>query len=99
MVKHIIIWNFKEEYTPQQRAEFAQKIKSELEALVGKVDGLTELKIITNPLGTSNGDVMLDSTLTSIEALEGYQVHPDHVAAAAFVRSVMGNRKCMDFEI
>ncbi len=99
MVKHIIIWNFKEEYTKEQKAEFTQKIKTELEALVGKVEGLTELKIITNPLDSSNGDIMLDSTLTSIEALAGYQVHPDHVAAATFVRSVMGQRKCMDYEI
>ncbi len=99
MVKHIIIWNFKEEYTTEQKTEFAKKIKTELEALVGKVDGLTDLKIITNPLDSSNGDLMLDSTLTSAEALAGYQVHPDHVAAATFVRSVMGSRKCMDYEI
>ncbi len=99
MVKHIIIWNFKEEYTSTQKAEFAEKIKSELEALVGIVDGLTELKIITNPLDSSNGDLMLDSTLTSVEALKGYQIHPAHIAAATFVRSVMGDRKCMDFII
>ncbi len=98
MVKHIIIWNFKEEYTDAQKAEFAAKIKTELEALVGVVDGLTQLKIITNPLESSNGDLMLDSTLTSIDALKGYQIHPAHVAAATFVRSVMEQRKCMDFE-
>ncbi len=99
MVKHVIIWNFKDEYTPEQKVDFAEKIKTELEALVGKIDGLTELKIITNPLGSSNGDIMLDSSLLSSEALSGYQVHPDHVAAATFVRSVMKERKCMDYEI
>ncbi len=99
MVKHIIIWNFKEEYSTEQKIEFAEKIKTELENLVGVVDGLTKLKIITNPLDSSNGDLMLDSTFTSVEALKGYQVHPAHVAAATFVRSVMGERKCIDFEL
>ena len=99
MVKHILIWNFKEGYTAEQKLEFTAKIKSELEALVGVIDGLTELKVISNTLDSSNGDLMLDSTLTSVEALKGYQVHPAHVAAATFVRSVMGERKCMDYEI
>ncbi len=99
MVKHIIIWNFKEEYTAEQKAEFALKIKTELEALVGVIEGLTELKIITCPLDLSNGDLMLDSTLESVEALKGYQVHPEHVKAATFVRSVMGDRRCVDYEI
>ncbi len=98
MVKHVIIWNFKEEYSAEQKTEFAAKIKSELEALVGVVDGLTELKIINNPLDSSTGDLMLDSTLTSVDALKGYQVHPAHIAAATFVRSVMGERKCVDYE-
>ena len=98
MVKHILIWNFKEGYTAEQKSEFTAKIKSELEALVGVIDGLTELKVISNTLDSSNGDLMLDSTLTSVEALKGYQVHPAHVAAATFVRSVMGERQCMVYE-
>jgi hypothetical protein len=99
MVKHIIIWNFKEEYTPDQKSEFAAKIKAELEALIDKIDGLLEIKVYTVPIGGSNGDLMLDSTMRDEAALKFYQEHPDHMAAASFVRSVVSERKCFDYVI
>ena len=98
MVKHVILWSFKDELSANEKADAAKKIKAELEALAGVVPGLTEIKIITNPMASSNVDLMLDSTLESAAALEGYQVHPEHVKAATFVRSVMKSRSCMDFE-
>ena len=41
---------------------------------------------------------MLNSVFESEEALNNYQVHPEHVKVAAFVRSITCNRMCMDFE-
>ncbi|MBR5613774.1 MAG: Dabb family protein [Clostridia bacterium] len=99
MVKHIIIWNFKEELSADERAAAAEKIKSGLEGLMGQIDGLTEIKVFTNPFESSNGDLMLDSTFTSEDALKGYQVNPKHIEVATFVRSVVGSRKCFDFEL
>ena len=99
MVKHIILWQLKEEFSPEQKAEIRSGIKEHLEALVGKVPGLLEVSVHIDPLETSNADVMLDCTLESKEALEGYAVHPDHVAAAdTYVRPYTANRVCMDFE-
>lgn len=99
MVKHIIIWSFKDEYSNEEKAAHAAKIKKELEGLLGKIDGLTEIRVNTKPLESSSGDIMLDSTFCSKAALEGYQSNPDHLAVASFVRSVVGTRKCFDFEL
>ena len=75
-------------------------IKENLESLVGKVPGLVKLEIITEGLPSSNADVMLYSEFESAEALKGYAVHPDHVAAAdGFVRPYTASRVCMDYEI
>ena len=99
MVKHIIIWSLKEEFSNEEKAEIKAKIKAELENLAGKIDGLEEIKVYTNPLESSNGDLMLDSTFKDEDALKGYQVNEDHVKAATYVRSVVESRKCFDFEI
>ena len=99
MVKHVIIWSFKEEYSNAEKAEFAAKIKTELEALTGKIDGLTEIKVHINPLASSSGDLMLDTTFVDEAALMAYQKNPDHLAVATFVRSVVDTRKCFDFEV
>ena len=75
-------------------------MKENLEALVGKVPGLLRLEIVTNPLTSSNADVMLDSTLESEEALKAYAVHPEHVAVAdSKVSPYTVQRSCLDFEI
>ena len=100
MVKHIILWNLKDEYTASEKAEIKAKIKTELEALVGQVPGLLEVKVQTEYLETSNVDLMLDSTLESQEALKNYAVHPKHVYVAdTFVRPYTAKRSCIDFEI
>ena len=98
MVKHIIIWSFREDLSQEERTEATKKIKTELEALQGLIEGLTEIKVNTVPLASSSGDLMLDSTFVDEAALKGYQVHPEHVKAAQFVRSVVGERKCFDYE-
>ena len=40
---------------------------------------------------------MLNSTFESIEDLNNYQVHEEHIKVAEFVRSITCNRMCMDF--
>ncbi|MBE7024184.1 MAG: Dabb family protein [Clostridia bacterium] len=99
MVKHVIIWNFKEELTADEKVSAAAKIKAELEGLLGQIDGLTDIKVYTKPLASSSGDLILDSTFVDEEALKGYQVHPAHVEAATYVRSQVGSRACFDYEI
>jgi hypothetical protein len=97
MVKHIILWTLKPEHnTP----EIKQGMKQGLEALVGVVPGLLEMRIETQPLASSNADVMLYSVLESADALKGYAVHPAHVEVAdTLVRPYTATRACMDFEV
>ena len=100
MVKHIILWEIDEKFSNEEKQEIMEDAKRELEALKGKVPGLLEIKLQTEKLPSSNADMMLDSTLESEDALKGYQVHPDHVAAAnGFVRPFTSKRLCIDFEI
>lgn len=95
MVKHIILWTLKEEFNTD---EIKQDMKKSLEALVGVVPGLLELKVHIEKLPTSNADVMLYSVLESEEALKGYAVHPAHVEAAdTKVRPYTATRACIDF--
>ena len=98
MVKHVIIWNFKEELTAEERKVAAAKIKEGIEGLMGKIEGLTDIKVYTNPLASSSGDLILDSTFVDEEALKGYQVNPEHVAVATYVRTQVGSRACFDYE-
>lgn len=100
MVKHVILWKLKDEFSENEKAKIKQGIKDGLEGLLGKIPGLVEIKVNTNGLATSTADVMLDSTFESAEALKGYSVHPAHVAVAnTFVRPYTAVRSCLDYEI
>lgn len=100
MVKHVILWQFKEEITPEQKVQIKAEMKETLEALKGVVPGLIDIKIVTEYLPSSNAEVMLDSSFENEEALKAYAVHPAHVKAAnEKVRPFVTNRSCMDFEV
>ncbi len=100
MVKHVILWQLKDELTAEQKEEAKKTIKKGLEGLAGRVPGLVEIKVNIDGLDTSNADIMLDTTLIDVNALKGYAVHPDHVAVAnSAVKPNTKLRVCMDFEI
>ena len=99
MIRHIIIWNLSDSLKDGELQSKKAEIKEKLEALRGVVPGLTEIHVHTDLLSSSNGDLMLDALFESREALEGYQVHPEHLKAAGIVRSVTVHRSCADFEV
>ena len=100
MVKHIIIWNLKNEFSDEEKLIIKQNAKQNLESLVGKIEGLVDLKIQTEFLSTSTGEMMLDSTFVDFDALRAYATHPLHQEAAnRYVRPFTASRSCVDFEI
>lgn len=100
MVKHIILWQLKEEYDETKKAQIASEMKEGLESLKGKIPGLLDIHVQTDKLASSNADVMLDSSFESEEALKGYAVHEEHVKIAdTKVRPYTENRVCIDYEV
>ena len=101
MVKHMILWKLKADFSAEEKAQILAGIKTNLESLAGVVPGLLEIKVnCEKVLASSNADLMLDSTLESPEALKGYAVHPAHVAVAdTYVRPFTEVRLCLDYEI
>ena len=100
MVKHVILWNLKNEYDDAQKAQIKKGIKEGLEGLQGKIPGLMDIRVNINPLASSNCDVMLDSTFEDAASLAGYTIHPEHVLVATTkVRPFTASRVCMDCEV
>ena len=100
MVKHVILWQLKDELSDAEKAAVKAGIKEGLEGLAGKVPGLVEVHVNINGLPSSTADLMLDSTFESPEALAVYASHPEHVAVAdSRVRPFTASRACLDFEL
>ena len=99
MVKHVILWQLKDELTEEEKVKVKADIKAGLEGLAGQIPGLIDIKVNTEGLASSNADVMLDSSFEDEESLKGYAVHPAHVAVAdGAVRPFTKLRVCLDYE-
>ena len=96
MVKHIIVWKLIDGIDKQS---VKQEIKSKLEGLVGKIDGLVKMEININALDSSSGDLSMDSVFENEQALKNYQVHPLHKEIAnGLVRPNVCERLSFDYE-
>lgn len=98
MVRHLILWKLKEDLS--DKAKICMDIKTGLEGLKGKIEGLEDIKVVINKMESSNADVMLDSLFADEASLKAYQKHPAHVEVAnGYVRPFTEVRMCIDYEV
>lgn len=99
MVKHIVMWKIKDEIEGENKKENCLKVKEIIEDLKGKIDGIISLEVGINFEKSSQAfDIVLNSVFESGEALEAYQVHPEHVKAADFIKKIVKERSVVDYK-
>ena len=100
MVKHIVMWQLKEEAEGNSKSENASLVKKKLHELKSIIKEINSLEVGEN-FNTSEAafDVVLITTHQNREALKNYMVHPEHQKVAGFIRSVVEDRKVVDFEV
>ncbi len=100
MIKHIVFWRLKDSAHGNDKATNARLIKAKVEALRGQIPGLLHIELGINVVVTdSSSDITLYSEFISLEALQGYQVHPLHQAIVPFVAEAQSERRVVDFEV
>ena len=93
MVKHIVLYTFKENV---DKDEAVKIIASVLEPLVGKIPGLLHMEIRR----AFNGmDYALYSEFESRDALTNYASHPLHQEAKTHFFHFIGSRVAADYEV
>lgn len=98
MIRHIVAWNFKEGFSEEENLSHANKVKQELEALKDLIKEIVEIKVSIQPTSASMRKVMLTTVFNSEEDLANYQVHPEHKRVGGFIKEVLTERVCLDFE-
>jgi hypothetical protein len=99
MIKHIVMWQLKETAHGNDKPTNARLIKEKLEALNGRISGLLKLEVgVDFAHGEASFDVVLYSEFATRTDLENYQNHPEHLAAAVFIRGASSERRVVDYE-
>lgn len=98
MVRHIVMWNFKDEIPDDKKPFLKEEMEKGLKSLVGKVPGLLSVEFVKNPIKSSTHDIALVTTLNTPEDVAVYANHPEHVFVAnTFVRPYVKDRVCLDY--
>lgn len=98
MIKHIVMWKFKDEAQGASRDENIAKAFEMLTALSERLDIIKHLEVHKNE-GKGSFDAVLITEFESFEDLAAYTVHPEHKKISAFVSSVREDRASVDYVI
>lgn len=98
MIKHIVMWKFKDSANGKSKTENALEMKAKLENLVGKIDVLRSLEVGINDLYTdASYDMVLTTTFDSEDDIKNYAADPLHVEVSNFCKSIRTSRVTVDY--
>ncbi|OVE82644.1 hypothetical protein BVY04_00345 [bacterium M21] len=97
MIKHIVMWKLKDE----NKAANATKMKQMLEDLIPIIPEITELEVglADSTPNDACSDLVLYSVFASQADLDTYQQHPSHQAVVAFAKTVVIERRVVDYTL
>ncbi|MFG6402055.1 MULTISPECIES: Dabb family protein [unclassified Microbacterium] len=96
-IRHLVLWKLAAE-DADTRALHAEQIAERLLTLPPLISEIQHLEVGSNvAFPATNWDVALVAEFADVEALELYQVHPAHVEAAQFVRTLVAERATVDY--
>ncbi len=99
MIRHIVTWKLKAQ-DEAAKAIAAAEIKTALEGLVHHIPEIISLMVARNvAYPDKNFDVVLVAEYATLDDLEAYQVHPEHIKAAGIVGARVSARASVDFEV
>ena len=100
MIKHIVFWKLKDFAEGAAKHQNALKVKTMLEDMRGKIPGMLKLEVGLNfESSDSASDISLYAEFESREALDAYQIHPEHMKVKEFLPKVRTERRVVDYEV
>lgn len=98
MIKHIVMWRFKDEAEGRTKQQNMEYIKERLLALVPVIPEIKSFEVGINIHSDAAAyDMALVSEFEDMAALERYKAHPMHVKVSQYVGKVRTERASVDY--
>ena len=100
MLKHIVMWRYKDGAEGKSPLEHAQWMKQNLEALVGVVPEILGLEYGIDQMSTpASYHGVLTVVVADTEALKRYANHPEHLKIVDYASRVTESRVVVDYTL
>ncbi|MBN2165498.1 MAG: Dabb family protein [Marinilabiliaceae bacterium] len=97
MVKHIVLFKFKDFRTAQEKLEKLNEVKHALLSLTDKIECLLSVEVGLNNNPNETFDLALTTSFNSFEDIDIYAKHPDHLEVAKLIAPIKADRACVDY--
>lgn len=99
MINHVVLFKLKIFHSPEEKKEALNKFEAKLLALKNFIPELKHIDVGQHYLIDSPSfDLCLITHFESVEGLEIYKVHPEHLKVVDFVKEITTDRAAVDFE-
>lgn len=97
MINHIVLFKLKD-YPAKEKAEVVKELKTLLQGLKEKIKVVKYLEVGTNyELEAKSYDIALISHFESLEDLDTYRVHPEHLKVVERIKETTSERAAVDY--
>jgi hypothetical protein len=98
MIKHIVLFKFVAFESENAKQSKLKEFEKALYSLKSKFDCLLSIEVGLNVNPNEAFDMALTTTFNSMEDLDKYAKHPDHLEVAKLIGAVKADRACVDFK-
>lgn len=100
MIRHVIMWKFTDEYEGMSKDEIMYSIEKKFAHLKAVIPEIKSMSVERDVLRSERSfDMIYITEFESLDALETYRVHPEHVKVAKFIGAVRVAQAVTDSEI
>ena len=99
MINHVVLFKLKKYDSDSEKQNVISSIEDALLGLSGKIDELKYIEIGVNyELVSKSYDICLVSHFETVEHLDAYRVHPEHLKVGELIGQHVVERAAVDFE-
>lgn len=98
MIKHMIMWQFKDSLSADEKQTAINKLVQDIAAVQKISEGITEYHLQPSTEMSSNYDLLLLVGFDTQEHFDAFQHDPFHLQVAQYLASVMQSKACQDYD-
>ncbi len=100
MIRHVIMWKLCDSLDGMDKEQIMGKIEEKFKHLKATIPEIRSMRVERDILRSPRSfDMIYITEFDSLEALESYRVHPEHVKVAEFIARVRVAQAVTDTEI
>ena len=99
MINHVVLFKLKKYQSESEKQTQISRIEEALLSLSGKIEALKYIEVgINYDLATPSHDICLITHFDSLDQLEAYRIHPEHLKVSELIGQHVVERAAVDFE-